>query len=242
MKRSFPFVLGGLALCGAAALSLSRTTQAQQPAASVALAPPFTFMLSAKAPKGAVVLLSKDAKSLSENWLKRYSKDPANGTLDKAGVYTPNKSDITSRKEFGDHYLHLEFRCPEKGHGNAGVGLQGRYEVQIFNTAGEALDTHNGGALYDQTPAAYNASKKGGEWQTYDIVFRAPRFDAAGKVKENARASVYWNGVLVQNNGEFRGPTGIQYGEFRSEAPTGPIVLQGDHDVVQYRNIWVVTL
>ena len=173
---------------------------------------------------------------LAEALLQR----PGERNLCEGYLHTEPVSDITSRQEFGDHFLHVEFRTPEKGEGNAGVGLQGRYEVQIYNTFGRNLESTNGAAFYSQTPATYNASKKPGEWQTYDIFFRAPRFDAEGKRTENARATVFWNGVLVQNNGEFKGPTGIQYGEFRSESATGPIILQGDHEVVQYRNVWVI--
>ena len=200
---------------------------------------PFSF--PSVAPRGAVVLLSDAADSLTANWLKRYSKNPANGTLVK-GVFTPDHSDITSRREFGDHFLHVEFRTPEKGQGNAGIGLLGRYEVQIYNTFGRNLERTNGAAFYNQTPAARNASKKPGEWQTYDIFFRAPRFDASGKAVENARATVFWNGILAQNNAEFKGPTGIQYGEYKTESPTGPDILQGDHEVVQYRNVWAIPL
>ncbi len=235
MRRSSNLLFGGLALCGAVALTLSLRAQAEPPA-------PFVFALPTKAPQGAQVLLSKDPKSLGESWLKRYTKDPANGALDKTGVWTPSHSDITSRQEFGDCFLHVEFRCPEKGEGNAGIGLQGRYEIQIFNTFGKPLETHNGGAFYDQKPASVNASKKPGEWQTYDILFRAPRFDASGKVSEKPRATLYWNGALVHNNNEFLGMTGIQYGEFKEVSKTGPIILQGDHEIVQYRNVWVVPL
>jgi hypothetical protein len=202
---------------------------------------PLPFSFPTKAPKGAIILLSDKADSLTANWLKRYSKNPANGTFVK-GVFTPDHSDITSRQEFGDHFIHVEFRTPLKGEGHAGIGLQGRYEVQIYNTFEKPLERTNGAAFYSQTPAARNASKKPGEWQTYDIFFRAPRFDASGKVTENARASVFWNGILAQNNTEFKGPTGIQYGEFRTESPTGPIILQGDHEVVQYRNVWAISL
>lgn len=240
MKRSFGLALSGLALCGASALLFSTKTQAQQSTLTTAAPAPFVFSLPSKAPKGATVLLSNDAKSLTDNWLKRYSKDPANGTFEK-GVWTPAKSDITSKQTYGDFYLHVEFRTPEQGGGNAGIGLQGRYEVQIHNT-GAQLTAQNGAAFYNQKPATVNATKKPGEWQAYDILFRAPRFDGEGKVTEKARATVYWNGVIAQNNNEFTGPTGINYGEFRTEAATGPIILQGDHDVVQYRNIWVVGL
>ena len=94
--------------------------------------------------------------------------------------------------------------------------------------------------VYSQTPPRVIASKPAGEWQTFDIFFRAPRFDANGKLVENARATVYQNGVLIHKNEEFKGPTGIQYEQYKDEAAKGPIVLQGDHDPVQFRNVWVL--
>ena len=234
--KTISVIFGAFLLLGAAA-----RLPAAPPEPVATTNPPMPFAFPTVAPKGAVVLLSDKADSLTANWLKRYSKNPAHGTLVK-GVFTPDHSDITSRQEFGDHFIHVEFRTPEKGHGNAGIGLLGRYEVQIFNTFGEALGNQNGAAFYNQTPAAHNASKKPGEWQSYDIFFRAPRFDASGKVTENARASIFWNGILAQNNAEFHGPTGIQYGEYKAESPTGPDILQGDHEVVQYRNVWAIPL
>ena len=96
------------------------------------------------------------------------------------------------------------------------------------------------GAIYGQYPPQVNVCRPPGEWQTYDIIFRAPRFDDAGKVTAKARATVFQNGILVQNNEEFNGPTGIQYSQYKDEVKTGPLILQGDHDPVQFRNVWIV--
>lgn len=196
--------------------------------------------LSPVAPKGAIQLFTGAASDLANNWYKRYSKDAPNWTVDGIAM-VPNHSDITSKQEFGDCFLHVEFKCPP-GHGNAGVGLQGRYEVQIYGAYGQKPEDTNAAALYSQKPARVIASKPSGEWERYDIIFRAPRFDAAGKVTEKPRVTVFQNGILVQVNNEFNGPTGIQYGEFKGMTPTGPLVLQGDHDVVQYRNVWLIPL
>ncbi len=213
-----------------------------------AAAPQVVLPLPATPPKGAVVLFSGKADELKRNWLKRYSTEPANWLVGKDGVLSPQRSDIVTREQYGDFYLHVEFRCPTPGPdgkkigGNAGVGLQGRYEVQIYGSYGDTPESHNAAALYSQTPARVIASRPSGQWESYDIVFRAPRFDASGAVTEKPRATVFQNGILVQNNTEFTGMTGIQYGEFKTMAPTGPIVLQGDHDPVQFRNIWIVPL
>jgi len=191
-------------------------------------------------PKDAVILFAGKAEQMKDNWHARRSTDPAGWTVDEQGVATPNKRDISSKQEFGDCYLHVEFCVPTKGGGNSGVGLQGRYEVQILNSFGKQPESHGCGAFYSQTPPKVVASKPAGEWQTYDIFFRAPRFDAAGKRSDNARATVYQNGTLLHENQEFKGPTGIQYEQYKGEARKGPIVLQGDHDVVQFRNVWLV--
>jgi hypothetical protein len=163
-------------------------------------------------------------------------------------VATPRRTDISSKREFGDCYLHVEFRTPTDpdgrpvGSGNSGVGLQGRYEVQILGDQGRPPGAHGAGAFYSQKAPRVNASKRPGEWQSFDIIFRAPRFGADGQVTEKPRATVFQNGVLVQNNEEFTSMTGIQYSQYREMARTGPVVLQGDHDPVQFRNVWIVPL
>ena len=201
---------------------------------------PVNPKLSVKPPKEAIVLFGGKAEQMRDNWYARRSTDPAGWTVDDKGVATPNKRDISSKQEFGDCYLHVEFCEPLKGGGNSGVGMQGRYEIQILNSHGKKPEAHECGAFYSQTPPKVIASKPAGEWQTFDIFFRAPRFDANGKVVENARATVYQNGILIHEDEEFKGPTGIQYEQYKGEAPKGPIVLQGDHDAVQFRNVWIV--
>ncbi len=200
-----------------------------------------------KPPKGAVLLFTGDPAQIGANWTERYApQTPAKWPVDKKGVATPEGHDITSRQSFGDCYLHAEFMIPKPGAskpahgGNAGFALQGRYEIQVFDSYGKAPESHGSGALYSQKAALVNASKPAGEWQTYDIIFRAPRFGADGAVTEQAHATVFQNGILVQNNEAFTGPTGIQYSEYKGEAKTGPIVVQGNHDPIPIRNVWVV--
>jgi hypothetical protein len=224
-----------LALCGISAAAMTWPSEAQTKSNI-----PVNPTLSVEAPKGAVVLFDGKAEQIRDNWYARRSTDPAGWTVDDKGVATPNRSDISSKKEFGDCYLHVEFREPLEGGGNSGVGMQGRYEVQILNSHGKQPEAHECGAFYSQTAPKSIASKPAGEWQTFDIFFRAPRFDANHKLVENARATVYQNGVLIHEDQEFKGPTGIQYEQYKDEAPLGPIVLQGDHDPVQFRNVWIV--
>ncbi len=191
-------------------------------------------------PEGAIVLFGGKAEEMRNNWYSRYSTAPAGWKVDAQGVATPNHRDITSKQEFGDCYLHVEFREPLTTDGNSGVGMEGRYEIQILNSYGKKPEKHECGAFYSQTAPRVIASKPAGQWQSFDIFFRAPRFDASGKLTENARATVYQNGILIHQDQEFHGPTGIQYRQYRHEAPKGPVVLQGDHRTVQFRNVWIV--
>ena len=236
-----------LALC-CAAIGIGASRMLANPPVQQDSGAPVTFALSAKPPKGAIVLFSGNADEIKNNWIKRRSTEPAGWGVED-GVACPNaanKTDISSKQEFGDSYVHVEFRAKTDetgkvmGHGNSGVGLQGRYEIQILNSYGNKPESHECGSLYSQKPPLVNACKKPGEWQTYDIVFRAPRFDKENKVVEKPRATVFQNGILVQNNEEFTGMTGIQYEQYKEMTKTGPIILQGDHDPVQFRNVWVV--
>ncbi len=146
-------------------------------------------------------------------------------------------SDIMTEKHFGDCELSLEFMMARGS--NSGVYVMGLYEVQLFDSFGkrdEDLKTLDVGAIYDHRPPATNASKTPGQWQTLEIVFRAPRFDAAGKKTEPARfVSVKLNGKEVQKDVELNGPTTASLGG--PEKALGPILLQGDHGPVAYRNL-----
>ena len=147
-------------------------------------------------------------------------------------------SDVYTDKEFGDCNLHIEFMVPKGS--NSGVYLMGRYEVQVLDSFGKPdnrLGQGDVGAIYSAAKPAKNASKPPGEWQTFDIAFQAPRFDG-GKKTQNAKfVSVKLNGQEIQNNVEVKGGTGGQISN--DEKPTGPLLLQGDHGIVAFRNIRV---
>jgi hypothetical protein len=154
-------------------------------------------------------------------------------------------ANIVADVRFGDVELYLEFLVPRGS--NSGVYLHGLYEVQVKDSYGVAHPTsHDCGGIYERQvkgkgavggrPPLRNASKPAGQWQSFAIRFRAPRFDAAGRKTENARfLRVVHNGVLVQRNVEVDGPTtsSLQI----PEAPANPLMLQGDHGPVAYRNI-----
>lgn len=160
--------------------------------------------------------------------------------------------DLLTRTSFGDCRLHVEWYCPPGGTGqlaaNSGVYIQERYEVQVLGTlAGEAAPKNDeAGAIYKVKAADRNASTGPGTWQAYDIWFRAARC-VDGKKTEPARATIYWNGVLVHNDVEIPGPTGAGKAESPDRAVLiGPLKLQ-DHEsqaagAVRYRNVWVAQL
>jgi hypothetical protein len=148
-------------------------------------------------------------------------------------------SDILTEKAFGDCELHIEVMVPQGS--NSGIYLMGQYEVQVFDSFGKADDklAHSDmGGVYGVKAPATNASKAPGEWQAFDIVFRAPRFDAAGKKTASAQfVRVTLNGKKILENVEVEKATG---GELPGgEKATGPLLLQGDHGVVAYRNITI---
>jgi hypothetical protein len=151
-------------------------------------------------------------------------------------------SDVYSAEEFGDVELSVEFMVPKGS--NSGVYLMGRYEVQVLDSFGKPdnkLSQGDVGAIYSAAKPSTNAAKPPGEWQTFQIVFQAPRFDAAGKKTANAKfLSIKLNGKEIQKDVEVKGPTGGQlYGD---EKPKGPLLFQGDHGVVAFRNVRVKPL
>jgi hypothetical protein len=155
--------------------------------------------------------------------------------------------DMETADKFGDVQLHIEWATPAvvKGEGqergNSGVFLMGHYEVQVLDSYDNKTYFHGqAGAVYKQHAPLVNASRKPGEWQTYDIVFHAPRFDEQGKVIDRARVTVIHNGVLIQNNVEIYGNT---YHDrpalYTAHAAEEALRLQDHGNPIRYRNIWI---
>lgn len=154
---------------------------------------------------------------------------------------------LVTEEKFGDVELYLEFMIPKGS--NSGVYLQGLYEVQVFDSYGssEPMKTSDNGGIYHRwidnkgvggSAPSRNASRRPGEWQSFQIWFRAPRFDASGRKTENARfIRVLHNGLAVQTDVEVDGGTRAHMPH--SEAPMNPLMLQGDHGPVAYRNIYL---
>lgn len=154
---------------------------------------------------------------------------------------------IGTLRGFGDVQLHVEWASPlpaegtDQDRGNSGVFLMGRYEVQVLDSYGSlTYPDGQAAAIYGQYPPLVNASRPPGAWQTYDIVFHRPRFDAAGKLLEPAVVTVFHNGVLVQDGVVLTGPTAPQSRPpYEAHPDKLPITLQDHGHPVRYRNIWV---
>ncbi len=150
--------------------------------------------------------------------------------------------DLLSEALHGDCELHIEFNVSRGS--NSGVYFQGQYEVQILDSFGKAdkdLKYGDCGGIYNHAPPRTNASKAPGQWQTFHIVFRAPRFDTKGKKVASARfVKVTHNGAVIHEHVEVKGPTTAALGG--PERATGPLMLQGDHGPVAFRNIRLKTL
>lgn len=197
---------------------------------------------------GVVVLFAGQPDEMATNWVRRGTDQPAAWRIED-GAMIVGGGDIATKQEFGDFQLHIEFRTPDmpnatgQGKGNSGIGLHGRYEIQVLDSYGiETPGQGDCGAVYGQAAALVNACKPPMQWQTYDIVFRAPRLGDDNAVVQKPRVTVMLNGIVIQNNTEMEGPTGIQSPRERQPSKTGPIVLQDHGNKVEYRNIWIMPL
>lgn len=195
------------------------------------------------APSDAIILLDKKDRS-------EWKHD--NGELSKwdfdEGIMTvkPGTGQIRTIRNFGDFQLHLEWRSPSEvkgqsqGRGNSGVFLQGIYEIQILdNYENETYANGQAGSIYKQSPPLVNPIRKPGEWNTYDIIYTAPRFSKDGNIHTHGRVTVLFNGVLVQNNTLIQGTTEFIGLPKAKPHGDGPIILQDHGDKVSFRNIWI---
>jgi hypothetical protein len=202
---------------------------------------PSTQEAPGAAPSDAVVLFDgKDASA----W--KSGRGEARWKVDD-GALVAGGGDITTKQEFGDCQLHLEFAAPspptsqDQGRGNSGVMLFGRYEFQILDCF-ENLTYPDGtvGAVYGQTPPMVNASRPPGQWQTMDLLFTRPRFKDDGQVETPGYVTILLNGVVVQNHTPILGSVAFRdVAKYQAHGPKGPILLQDHGNPVRFRNIWV---
>jgi hypothetical protein len=196
------------------------------------------------APSDAVVLFDgKDASA----W-KGSDGGPVKWTIaDGAMTVKAGSGVITSKQGFGDCQIHIEWRTPAEvkgdgqGRGNSGIFLMGKYELQVLdNYNNRTYSNGQAGAIYKQLIPLVNVCRPPGEWQTYDVIFTAPRFFPDGRLQTQARITVFQNGALVQNNATLWGGTEyIGAPEYKAHGDKEPIVLQDHGNPVSYRNIWV---
>jgi hypothetical protein len=198
----------------------------------------------APVPSDAIVLF--DGRDLS-GWTTAKGAPSGWAVRDGYMEVVKGKGSIQTTRGFGDCQLHVEWATPAaavgtgQDRGNSGVFLMNTYEIQV-------LDSYNSktyadgmaAAIYGQFPPLINASRKPGEWQAYDIVFHAPRFDASGTLLSPARMTIFHNGILVHDNDVLTGPTAHKARPpYKAHPDRLPISLQ-DHDhPVRYRNIWI---
>lgn len=193
--------------------------------------------IAATAPSDALVLF--DGKGLDQ-W-------NANSWRVEDGCLISTAGPMATKKKFGDCQLHVEWAVPAEptesvwNRGNNGVFFLGDIEVQVFESyTTKIYPDGQAAAIYAQTPPLVNACREVGQWEIYDIVFCAPRFDDAGKLTEPARLTMFHNGILVHNNQEIYGNTphcGVA--SYDKIPPTGPISFGAHGCEVRFRNIWI---
>ena len=205
--------------------------------------------VSGQPPSDAILLF--DGKDLSK-WESAKPAEQGQGP-GRAGwkvengqmIIVPGTGDIRTKEYFGDCQLHVEFKLPppDKEQGNSGVYLQSTYEVQIYEGEPNTLYV-NGmiGSLYKQSAPLANAYTKNGEWQVYDIYWKAPVFNGEGELLSPAMITVVLNGILIQNNLILKGDT--PYRGLPKYTPHGrmPLLLQDHGSAVAFRNIWIRNL
>ncbi len=198
------------------------------------------------APSDAIVLF--DGITLENEWTDSKGGKPGWKVENGCATVVKGTGVIKTKRVFRDFQLHIEWRTPEEvtgqsqGRGNSGIFLQERYEVQVLDSYNNRT-YRNGqaGSLYKQHAPLVNSCKKPGEWQVYDIIYTAPRFNGDGTYFTPPTVTVLHNGVLIQNNVKLRGPTefiGIPEYSIEEHGP-GSIVLQDHSNPVSFRNIWV---
>jgi Domain of Unknown Function (DUF1080) len=202
--------------------------------------------VSAPAPADAVVLF--DGKDLS-HWRSQKEKGgPATWkVVDGAFEVVKSTGGIETARPFGDCQLHIEWASPspavgsDQDRGNSGVFFMGIYELQVLDSYQAATyPDGQAGALYGQFPPLVNVSRAPGEWNEYDVVFRAPRFDEDGKLLKPARVTAFQNGVLIQDARELLGPTTNKVRTpYRAHADKLPLSLQDHGHPVRFRNVWI---
>jgi hypothetical protein len=206
-------------------------------------------------PADAIVLFN--GKDINKEWDemgfgpdRTMTKKPSVTWIVKNGSMEAGKSSgsLTTKRSFEDFQLHVEWRTPSvvagegQGRGNSGVVIQGVYEIQILDSYNNrTYKNGQAGAVYMQYAPLVNVSRRPGEWQSFDIIYTAPRFKNDSTFFTSPRATIFHNGVLIQNNVEILGPTvspGIPQYIIKAHGPA-PLTLQRHSGTLAFRNVWI---
>ena len=232
-------------------IKVHESDPAKQPQPKVVTPKPYDAD-AAKAPEGAVILFDGSEESF-KNWTAT-NGGPTKWQLVDGALESVKKSGyIQSKGQFGSCKLHIEFATPStvkgsgQGRGNSGVFIMGQYEIQVLDSyENQTYPDGQCGALYGRAKPQVNASRKPGEWQTFDITFHRPLFDEKGEVTRRAKFHVVHNGEVIHDNVELYGGTGWRgphsISEYKKHGDKGPLQMQDHGNPVRFRNIWLVEL
>ncbi|MFM7737907.1 MAG: DUF1080 domain-containing protein [Planctomycetota bacterium] len=264
LQRAFLMFTVSLASCCSTALLTAQDPAPTRPAPARGEADSFRpdqSQLPAKAPEGAIVLFDGgNEKSGADHLFVNMAGEAPNWPIEDGALVSTQKpgniNHLCSRLHFRDADIHVEFLLPEKGAGNSGIYIHGNFELQIINShEAKELTQQEMGSVYGFAPPLVNAAKPPGQWQVYDIRYRAPRRNAADKVETPGAITAWLNGQLVQNGVTFEEPRstfhpyrhGVTdylktiYPKQKATA-TGPLFLQDHNSPVRFRNVWVKPL
>jgi Domain of Unknown Function (DUF1080) len=202
------------------------------------------------APSDAIVLFDGSEASLKANWTDTKGDASQWNVVDGALESVKRAGFIQTKESYGSCQLHVEWAAPTnvsgdgQGRGNSGVFLMGTYEIQVLDSyENQTYADGQAGALYGRSKPMVNASRKPGEWQSYDIIFHRPVFDDKGAVVRRATFTVLHNGVLIQDHVTLSGGTGWMgphaASEYKAHPDKLPISLQDHGNPVRFRNIWI---
>jgi hypothetical protein len=193
-------------------------------------------------PSDAIVLFN--GKDLAQ-WRAENGGEPRWKLLGDGSMEVNGTGSLLTRQEFGDCQVHVEWAAPAEvkgdgqGRGNSGVYLQGRYEIQVLDSYNnKTYFNGQAGSFYGNAAPLVNACRPPGEWQTYDIIFHAPRTAEDGKTVLPGSFTVLHNGVLVQDHTPVKGEA-TTAAKFKGVAAKGPLILQDHGNPVRYRNVWI---
>lgn len=248
-RRTLPIAIGLVAPAIASATALAQPVSDWPVHSTSRPQPPVVDpggSVATSRPSDAIALF--DGRSLAEWRSAGDTSRPARWKVEN-GYFevVPGTGGIATARGFGDVQLHIEWATPAavrgdgQNRGNSGVFLMGQYEVQVLDSyRNTTYPDGQAAAIYGQFPPLVNASRPPGEWQSYDITFRAPRFDAGGRLVRPARMTVFHNGVLVQDNVTLTGPSAHQARPPYTAHPDRlPISLQDHGAPVRFRNVWL---